>query len=230
MKPGLIKLLLLAAIIAAGLLMWQAAGVKTAPKPAAPAAVSATSPPAKSPTTVPTLPPTTGATAPPATGLPNTAPGADGLREEYSLQLHDILTANDSTDDSARKLLSLMPQLNTAEQADASQHIANLLADAEFSKVTPYILNPATPREVMDVFYGDALNRSDEIKLPILVELAEKPGHPLQEEAMNILDVFLGPDYTENRPALRQLAQKYLAEQAEQNAPAPNAPPAAATK
>ena len=73
-----------------------------------------------------------------------------------------------------------------------------------------------------------ALNRPVEIHLPLLVEMAEKAGHPMQEEAMNILDVILGPDYTENRAGLRDLAKKYLAEQAAENADAAASTPPAA--
>lgn len=228
MKSGPLRLILLFAIvIAAAYFMWQAAGVKSTPKPMDSAAATAAATPTPTPTpTQPTLPLPGSGNQPPAAGLPNTAPGADGLREEFSEKLNDILTNTESTDQAALQLLALIPQCNVEEQVEASRHAVNLLNDTEFNKGSQYILNPATPRDVMDVWYGDSLNRPTEVYLPLLVEVAEKPGHPLQEEVTNILDVILGPEYTENHAALRQLAQKYLAEQAAENPPA-DAPPAA---
>lgn len=230
MKSGPLRLILLfAVVIAAAFFMWQAAGVKSTPKPTLPPAQTAAQPPAPTPAASnPDLLPMPGTASAPGAGLPNTVPGPDGLREEFSEKLNQILTETESTDDAARQLLALIPTCNTAEQVEASQHAANLLPDTEFNKASQFILNPATPREVMEVWYGDSLNRPVEIHLPLLVEMAEKAGHPMQEEAMNILDVILGPDYTENRPGLRDLAKKYLAEQAAENADAAASTPPAA--
>ena len=82
----------------------------------------------------------------------------------------------------------------------------------------PLIKNPNLSEEVLDVFVTDLMNRDDATKLPTLLEIARIPNHPHREEALTDLEIFLDEDFSNDPVALQRGVQKYLQQQAAEEA------------
>jgi hypothetical protein len=89
----------------------------------------------------------------------------------------------------------MLPTLPEDGQAEAAQHITNLLPDSDYAKARPVLMNPSTPEPVLSVLFTDLMNRSDPVKLRAFLDIAKIPNHPFREEALSDLQIFLGDDY-----------------------------------
>jgi hypothetical protein len=151
-----------------------------------------------------------------------TVPAPIAITEEDE-KIDQILRANPENTDAAntataQMLINLMPTLSADGQAEAAQHVANLLEDKEFTRVAPIVKNPATPEEVLDVLVTDLMNRDDAVKLPTLLDIAKTPNHPMQEEALTDLEIFLDEDYGNDWPKWDAAMKAYLKKQADEEA------------
>lgn len=234
------SLVILAILILAvvGAALWF---LQSAPPPVVPALVMATPekigklPPLAIP--APEIParPQLAPTAPQAEPKP-TAPQAEPKPAEiaeWENKIDAVLRANPDNNDAANSataqmLVNLLPTLPAEGQAEAAQHITNLLDDKEYSRVLAIVKNPQMPEEVLDVFVTDLMNRDDAVKLPTLLEIAKIPNHPHHEEAQTDLQIFLdedyGTDWAKWDAAMRAYLKKQAEEQAPETLPSPGAP------
>ncbi len=171
-------LLVLAAASVAFLLLWP---VPEPPKPKAthPASAASTPEPSAAKAFISESTPTP---------FPQTpaAPLADWER-----QLDSILTAPGDTSSAARALLAAMPGLPAEAQEQFIAHALNLCEDADFSRAEEIYLRPNTPPSVSESIFNDALNRPDEVKLPLMAKTMAYPNHPMAGEAREILELYL---------------------------------------
>lgn len=108
----------------------------------------------------------------------------------------DHILASDAEDDvKARQMLAFFPNLPPEGQHEVAQHMVNLTPDADFPALAGVMLDPAADEEIQDIILGDALNRPNTMKLPLLLEVARTPNHPKATEARDILELFLENDY-----------------------------------
>jgi hypothetical protein len=152
---------------------------------------------------------------------------------EWEVKIDSVLRANPDNSDAANSstaqmLINLLPTLPPEGQAEAAQHVSNLLADSDYSKVLPIIKNPTMNEDVLDVFVTDLMNRDDTVKLPTLLEIAKIPNHPHREEAATDLQIFLDEDYGTDWAKWDAAMKAYLKKQAADNADTPPAPGAPA--
>ena len=162
--------------------------------------------PAVAPTTVP-LPATTTATTPRrveikprpkadttstlgATVPDEPAPAPAKPLAEWEVKIDQVLRANADETQTAQILINLLPTLPPDGQAEAAQHISNLILDKDYSRVAPLVKNPGLSEEVLDVFVTDLMNREDAVKLPVLLDIAKIPNHPHHAEAATDLQIF----------------------------------------
>jgi hypothetical protein len=147
---------------------------------------------------------------------------------DWEVKIDQVLQAKVDEAQAARMLINLLPTLPADGQAEAAQHISNLVLDENYSQVLPLVRNPALPEEVHDVFVTDLLNREDRIKLPALLEIAKIPNHPYHEEARTDLEVFLDEDYGNDWAKWDAALKDYLRKQAleEAGAAVPGTPQA----
>ena len=106
---------------------------------------------------------------------------------EWEIKIDQVLRANADESQTAQMLINLLPTLPTDGQTEAAQHIANLVLDKDYKRILPLVKNPALPEDVLDVFVTDLMNREDEVKLPVLLDIAKIPNHPHHEEAASDL-------------------------------------------
>ncbi len=157
------------------------------------------------------------------------APPSPWPMEEWEMRIDQVLQAKATETESAQMLINMLPTLPPDGQAEAAQHITNLILDKDYNRVMPLLRNPALPEEVQDVLVTDLMNREDPVKLPALLEVAKIPNHPYHEEALTDLQIFLDEDNGTNWAKWDSVMKKYLANQAKEEAaaaqpPTPGAP------
>jgi len=146
---------------------------------------------------------------------------------EWELRIDQVLRTNAGETETAQMLINMLPSLPPDGQAEAAQHIANLILDKDYNRVLPLLRNPSLPEQVQDVLVTDLMNRDDSVKLPALLDVAKIPNHPYQAEALTDLQIFLDQDNGTNWAKWDSALQAYQAKQAQ--AAAANQPPAAPT-
>jgi hypothetical protein len=140
--------------------------------------------------------------------------------EPWELKIDEVLRSTADEAQTAQILINMLPSLPAEGQAEAAQHISNLILDKDYSKVMPLVKNPNLPEEVLDVFVTDLMNRDDSTKLPALLEIAKIPNHPHHEEALTDLEIFLDEDYGSDWGRWDKATKAYLKKQAEEEAAA----------
>lgn len=110
---------------------------------------------------------------------------------DWEQKLDTILTAPGDTATAARSLLAAIPGLPTEAQEQFIAHALNLCEDADFSRAEEIYLRPSTPPSVSEAIFNDALNRPDEVKLPLMAKTMANPSHPMAGESRGILELYL---------------------------------------
>jgi hypothetical protein len=143
-------------------------------------------------------------------GRRHSSPGAvsDGSMGESSTatnsipawadKVDDILGSDSPDPEKARQMLEMFPQLPAEGQEEVARHVSNLLPDQDYSLVRVYLTNASLPETVLDVLFGDLLNRPNSLKLPGLLDVARTPQHPMATEARDYLVLFLEEDYADD--------------------------------
>jgi hypothetical protein len=211
MNPKLVGAAVLAALAVAIVVF-----IVVLPSPPPPAAQTATETPAVQPDIV--SPPgdfVVDFPTPDSPSGPSSAPVEIVSEEVWTEQLDNLLGADEDNSATARKLVAALSGLPPAAQEEYVAHAVNLCEDEDFAQLEAVYLAPGTPPEVIETIFNDALNRSDEIKLPMLVKTLRQPAHPMAGEAKEILEMYLDIDPDSPAPvAWEQEVQRYLREEA----------------
>jgi len=206
--------------------------LQTAPPPApVPEIIKTASAPAEPLPVIPTGPSRTEDASAVAAAPEMKAPPKAAALADWEVKIDNILRANPDNSEAANSataqtLINLLPTLSAEGQTEAAQHISNLLADKDYSRVLPIVKNASTPEDVLDVFVTDLMNRDDTVKLPTLLEIAKIANHPHHEEAATDLQIFLDEDYGTDWAKWDAKLKDYLKKQAAENAETEVAPPA----
>jgi hypothetical protein len=157
-----------------------------------------------------------------ATPKPAPAPKAEPRpMQEWEVRIDEVLRGNADETQTAQILINMLPTLPPDGQAEAAQHISNLITDDQYNRVLPLVKNPNLPEEVLDVFVTDLMNREDKVKLPTLLDIAKIPNHPHHEEALSDLEIMLDEDFESlghDWGKLDQGVKAYLKKQATEDA------------
>jgi hypothetical protein len=223
MKPRVVVIfaVFVLAVVASAIWFLQSQGPVTTPvENATPAPVLST-PSIPDNGIVPSAPPR-GAVAAQRNTKPQPAEPQRALTE-WERKIDEVLTSGNGETETAQLLINLLPTMPPEGQAEAAQHITNLILDKDYGRVMPMLKNPSLPQEVHDVLVTDLMNREDPVKLPALLEVAKIPNHPYHDEAMTDLQIFLDQDNGNNWAkwdgAVREYLRKQAAEEAAANAP-----------
>ena len=139
--------------------------------------------------------PAPGTTAQAETTSPTAAATDPGAMAEWEQKIDDALVSGKDEAETGRAILEMFPTLPPEGQISAAEHIGNLLANEDYAPFAGYLTNSATSTDVYEIIFADLLNRPNNIKLPMLLEVARN-GKPEQAtEAKDFLEVFIGEDY-----------------------------------
>jgi len=136
----------------------------------------------------------------PATPVAKKANPPTATPTTWAETLDEILRAEKPESEKAAQLLAALPNLQEADQIEDARHLVNLLADEEFEKVKPYLLNTTMPAEVISILFHDSMLRPETVKEPIFLAVMQTPDHPFAEEAKTALQLFVGEDYKTDWP------------------------------
>ena len=134
---------------------------------------------------------------------------------EWETKIDTVLTADTDDLQKAQKILELLPQLPEEGQEEAAEHLANLLPDDQYAAARQLLTNVKTSEGVQDALLSDLLNRPNELKLPVLLEIARASEHPRAEEAKEFLELYLENDFGTDWGKWEQAMKTWLKENPE---------------
>lgn len=82
---------------------------------------------------------------------------------------------------------AMFDALDADEKDSYAHHAANLVPDENIACLKAILMDALEPQEVLETIYYDLLNRPEEVKTPILREVAEVENHPLREEVRELI-------------------------------------------
>jgi len=142
-----------------------------------------------------------------------TAPaGATGLVTDWEDKIDEVLRLDAAPSEVGKKFLELLPQMPAEGRIEALEHAANLLADADYEPMGKLFTDPKITEDEVEILMRDVLNRSNAIKLPLLLQVARTTGHVKAGEAREILEVFLGEDYGQDWGKWQTKVDEFLKE------------------
>jgi hypothetical protein len=110
-------------------------------------------------------------------------------------KIDDIVGSDDADTNKVKQLFALFPKLPPDGQEEVVQHLSNLVDDQDYAPLGDLLKNPKLPEGVLDELLADVLNRPNNLKLPLLLDVASDPDHAKKDEAKDLLELYLGDDY-----------------------------------
>jgi hypothetical protein len=221
-RPVIILALIVAAIVGAAMWFLQTQPPVTVPAVTKPEVTF--SPQAQPIPEQPSAPASRVAAGPTPVQRTQPPPVQPAAPAEWETKIDQAIRSGADEAQTAQILINMLPTLPPEGQAEAAQHITNLIEDKDYHRVSALLRNPSLPEEVHDVLVTDLMNREDPVKLPALLDVAKIPNHPHHEEALTDLQIFLdedfGTDWAKWDAALKEYLRKQAAEEAG-TAPAP---------
>lgn len=126
------------------------------------------------------------------------APPFDNLLTNWEERVQEILSSEEDADEQARDMLELLPRLPLDGQVEVVEQAGGLLPDRDYGVLADYTTNSTLAEPVLDALLSGLMNRSDPIRLPLLLSIAEEEQHPKSEQALSILETLLGQTYGTN--------------------------------
>ena len=126
--------------------------------------------------------------APPSTNVAETD-------TNWEDKIDDIVGSDDADTNKVKQLFALFPTLPPDGQEEVVQHLSNLVDDDAYAPLGELLKNAKLPEGVLDELLADVLNRPNNLKLPLLLDVASNPDHAKHDEAKDLLELYLGDDY-----------------------------------
>jgi hypothetical protein len=146
------------------------------------------------------------------------AVGTPPLLAEWENRIDDILRLESEPSTAGKRLMELLPQLPADGRVEALEHAANLIGDEDYAPLGRLLSDPKTSEEELEILMRDVLNRSNELKLPLLLQVARTSGHLKATESREILEVFLGEDYGDDWTTWQAKVTEFIKENPEPSA------------
>ena len=195
-KTGLLKILgfIAAAVIVGVGLGWLASRPKTlahqtgevsesAPTAAMTAKSAAAAQPAPEPATDPTI------------AINTATPGEMPAKEDWGDKIGNILTEDTEFPQKCKDMLALYPDLPDDGKLEIVQHLNNLIENENYAAMGKILIDPKTPAAVGEAILNDLFNRPGSLKIPLMLQIARTPNHPMAASARENLVLFLEEDH-----------------------------------
>ncbi len=167
-------------------------------------------------------------TAEPVVEVPTVEPETEEVNaENWNDKLTDVLASDKMDEDQkADKLADMISKVPEAAQVEIAEHLVNLVADENYKlKASKILVAETTPGSVSSVLFNDLMNRSDDLRLPLTLEIAKNKNHPLHGEAMESLEMSLTEEFGEDWSKWEKAIQESLKEQGLLDTPVANPAP-----
>ena len=115
---------------------------------------------------------------------------AEKAVQEWETLVDDLAEAKDApTKERQEKVKEAFDKLEEADQMDAIHRSLNLLPDEQFTSLFGILYDKHENPEILDAIFSDALNRPEDIKVPMMKDFLFDKTHPCFFESARILDV-----------------------------------------
>jgi len=94
------------------------------------------------------------------------------------------------SDDRCLQLKRAFNKIQEGDKRDAIRYSLNLIPDDKFVAVVSILFDKSQPEEILNLIFSDALNRDEEVKVPLMREIRKDKTHPMFFESARILDVI----------------------------------------
>jgi hypothetical protein len=129
------------------------------------------------------------------TNIAQAATNSSDTDTNWEDKIDDIVGSDDADTNKVKQLFALFPKLPPDGQEEAVQHLSNLVEDENYAPLGDLLKNAKLPEGVLDELLADVLNRPNDLKLPLLLDVASNPDHAKHDEAKDLLELYLGEDY-----------------------------------
>lgn len=123
------------------------------------------------------------------------APGALPATEDWGDKISNILTDATEFPEKCKDMLALYPDLPDDGKLEVVQHLNNLIENENYAAMGKIFIDPKTPAAVSEEMLNDLFNRPGNLKIPLMLQVARTPGHPMAEAARENLVLFLEEDH-----------------------------------
>jgi hypothetical protein len=127
-------------------------------------------------------------------------------------KLDEILLGDGNEDVKSDKIIALMPYAPAEAQEELSQHLVNMTQDGHYEGTSNLLMNLNTSTNVQEILINDLLNRNNALKLNTLLRVLETPSHPMQQNAHDMLELFVQEDFGTNMAAWEKGVADWLKE------------------
>lgn len=132
------------------------------------------------------------------------------VQAEWEKKVDAVLLADLDNSVKGTRLMSMLPQLTEEARVEVAQEAVNLLPDSDYGPASALLTNAQTSAAVLTVLMQDVLQRGNELKLPLFLQMARTEGHPLRDEAHGILETYLKFDYGTDWPKWERMLTAWL--------------------
>jgi hypothetical protein len=112
----------------------------------------------------------------------------------------------------AKSLLARVGWLPPQGKTLAMEHATQLIPDASYAQMRPWLFQLATSSELRETLLTDVLSRSESVRMPTLVEMLRQPPNEAQQEVREILVAYLDQDAGEDVTKWDAAVKKFLFE------------------
>jgi hypothetical protein len=123
------------------------------------------------------------------------ATNTSGSDTNWEEKIDDIVGSDDPDTNKVQKLYALFPKLPPDGQEEVAQHLSNLVDDEDYAPLGEMLKNDKLSEGVLDELLADVLNRPNNLKLPLLLQVAGDADNAKHDEAKDLLELYLGEDY-----------------------------------
>lgn len=163
------------------------------PQPQQTASKPERKPPVKPAKTVSATPEEPAPTVEPDPSIPNVQDVTDANWED---RLDEVLKHEKlNTDQQANLIADMIPKVSAQAQTELAQHLVNLASDDDYKKVANLLRSEKTSGSASSVILNDLFNRQDELKLPLILEVAKNENLPTKLEALEMLQQLTQEDF-----------------------------------
>ncbi len=98
----------------------------------------------------------------------------------------------------AQVFFRMLAEAGAEDQRKLAHAAVGHVANSNYTLVARHLLDTQLPKAVLSVLMTDTLKRDYHLKLPMLLSLAQREKHPMQKEARELLQGYLGKDHGTN--------------------------------
>lgn len=113
--------------------------------------------------------------------------------------------------ESVKQIAALLPSLPPEAQEEAAWRIDSMIFEEDYEVAANLLRNPSTPPQAWKVLFEGLHRRQDEVRLPVLADLAAT--HPLGESARAELRDFFGYDASYSPPSWHERVAHHFSPQ-----------------